>query len=549
MTVPLKMLMVLLGTLLLGRPTLLCQETWIGGLAGVPSLRSGGLGIRQVGPSGNALMVALGNDSYSKDHFNGLARLDQHGNLEWLLVDSKKQYYKAAFAPMASGNALYFQGNSTSGLCSGAGTNLQEVDQVGNIVRAKFLGIQQVTTAFQLKNGDFLIYWGSVLSRLKADLSGFAWGEWFHRDPPISGLADVVDCVAENDDESLTVAGKYAAPGPDASPYYRFFVAKLKGDGSFIWYKTFQLDPSQYFLEFSSVVPISNGGYWLLGSLGYVPTVDPSSLPFLVRLDQGGDLVGQRVLCVAGNCSGGGFSSAIPTPDSGLLAVGAVNGPPPAWPSGFVMKLDFNDEPEWVKLVNDARIPPPYVSASFSEVFSFQEGYVLSTNGDAYGQPPWLYRVDGGASLSAACTDYFLQPQVTAEEIQVLVPCDDTLTTTTSTSYSFCDSAATLVKKKLLTSNTVCGVVYPLIVSAKKLVSPLKINILGWNFVANSQVLIDGAAAPATKFQGLDKKSGQTGLVIKGGSRLAKMLPKGQMVCLTVLNPDGLGSECFSFTR
>ncbi len=83
----------------------------------------------------------------------------------------------------------------------------------------------------------------------------------------------------------------------------------------------------------------------------------------------------------------------------------------------------------------------------------------------------------------------------------------------------------------------------PLILKVKKMPAPFRLKIKGSGFVPGCQVLIDGVPVPMVSY----KKA--TKIVAKKGHALKDMVPKGTTVCVTVRNPQGSESPCFSFTR
>lgn len=83
----------------------------------------------------------------------------------------------------------------------------------------------------------------------------------------------------------------------------------------------------------------------------------------------------------------------------------------------------------------------------------------------------------------------------------------------------------------------------PVITGVAKATNPLRLKVSGEGFLVGCTVFISGQGAPSTAY-----KSG--GLVVaKGGSSLKALLPKGSPVCVTVKNPSGLESACWTFVR
>ena len=70
-----------------------------------------------------------------------------------------------------------------------------------------------------------------------------------------------------------------------------------------------------------------------------------------------------------------------------------------------------------------------------------------------------------------------------------------------------------------------------------------KLTLYGQNFQPDCAIKINGQPAPKSVFV-YDNE-----VVAKGGAKLKKMLPKGQVVQVTVTNPDGQTSNPYPFTR
>lgn len=89
-----------------------------------------------------------------------------------------------------------------------------------------------------------------------------------------------------------------------------------------------------------------------------------------------------------------------------------------------------------------------------------------------------------------------------------------------------------------------CGFpIDPQISAAVKLSSPFRLKVVGADFESGCEVRIGGIPAPETLFKTSEK------VLAKGGSALKAMLPKGVPVCVTVRNPSGGESACYTFTR
>ena len=79
--------------------------------------------------------------------------------------------------------------------------------------------------------------------------------------------------------------------------------------------------------------------------------------------------------------------------------------------------------------------------------------------------------------------------------------------------------------------------------SVSKLRSPFRLSLTGGGFLPGAWVYINGASVPGVSFKG------PSNLKVKGGAALKAMLPKGQPVCITVMNPNGGTTPCYTYTR
>lgn len=93
----------------------------------------------------------------------------------------------------------------------------------------------------------------------------------------------------------------------------------------------------------------------------------------------------------------------------------------------------------------------------------------------------------------------------------------------------------------------VCGDSWPGIQSVKVLRDPFRLKLVGWNFEAGAEVRVNGISVPSTKYKGTDHLN-RTRLSASGRG-LKGLVPKGEAVTLTVVNPDGKESVAFRFAR
>lgn len=76
-----------------------------------------------------------------------------------------------------------------------------------------------------------------------------------------------------------------------------------------------------------------------------------------------------------------------------------------------------------------------------------------------------------------------------------------------------------------------------------KVGNPFRLKVTGGGFLPGAWVYIDGVAVPRVSYKRPDL------IVAKGGAALKSMVPFGQPVCVTVVNPNGGTSSCYMYTR
>jgi hypothetical protein len=72
---------------------------------------------------------------------------------------------------------------------------------------------------------------------------------------------------------------------------------------------------------------------------------------------------------------------------------------------------------------------------------------------------------------------------------------------------------------------------------------PFRLFVYGSGFLPGAWIYVDGQPVPVVKV----KHGGL--LVAKGGTALKAMVPLGQPVCISVVNPGGTSSSCYTFVR
>jgi len=93
-------------------------------------------------------------------------------------------------------------------------------------------------------------------------------------------------------------------------------------------------------------------------------------------------------------------------------------------------------------------------------------------------------------------------------------------------------------------SLSVTSVVPPAIFSVQKLGNPFRLKVLGSNFHPDIKVYIGGDSNPWTNI----KYKSQSEIILKGGTALKNLFPKGVPVEIKVVNGDG-GTATYTYTR
>jgi len=214
----------------------------------------------------------------------------------------------------------------------------------------------------------------------------------------------------------------------------------------------------------------------------------------------------------------------------------------------FLMGLDVNGQPLWCRMYGSRTIAPEEVIVNAAET---DGGYVFSASGR--NETPWPYEygpslasVNLTGDTAAGCRLYSITMAAEATHYTVIDsdlhvkdwPAMETIPV---------QAEPTVIEK--MTDVLICGDAYPGVTDIKVKKGPYRLKLFGWNFEPGSRVFIDGVEVPKATFKGSQKKTGMTKLVIKKGKKLKALLPEGQAVSITVVNPDGRESDPFSFTR
>lgn len=373
------------------------------------------------------------------------------------------------------------------------------------------------------------------------------------------------------------------------------WVAKIDSSGNLEWQHAFGTTPPYPYDEYiwgitDQAMEVSDGGYIISGGLEYSQNYPDSQFCwFTMKLTPSGDIEWQKLYNCNADSSPGDFAawrsplSLYETSDHGLLFGSSKydsSGNPlwcryderyegyllPASEGGYIGTVIYTyPEPSPLLKIyhlteGDGTIQweknfhwdwTTYEKAAVGAV-SKLDGSIASA-GYMYGGGPGggdhsnmvVVKTDENINLSDQCVESATDtPQYTNCNISVTempIPLIETSVDTITTS---------ITKKNINLDvvNTFCPVIY----SIEKLKFPFRLKIKGDNFDYcfdcgndDNVVTINGVPVPVTK-----TKSSSL-LIAKGGEALKAMLPKGQSVCIQVINTDRPlnVSPCFSFKR
>ncbi|HPA26927.1 MAG TPA: hypothetical protein PK747_08155 [Acidobacteriota bacterium] len=311
-------------------------------------------------------------------------------------------------------------------------------------------------------------------------------------------------------------------------------VLKLDSDGNLLWAKIYETN----IMESKPIVAATKDGGFVL-SHKYLTTESYVRTP-LMRMDNQGNILWQEELVYPEHPQMTSAKiSGLKECENGTILVWGFTGEEqdnPISGTPFMATLNSDGAPMWSNIYWFLNERPP------SMVEETEKGYVLVgyDNGAAL-----FTRVDNSGNLTDECTYY-----ISAINMNII-----------ETSFSSSDAQFTMIdgnqpyplqgeyssKDIPLKDIVSCGETWPAVLSVQKASNPFRLKLTGWNFQQGSEVYVNGVKAGKVMIKGTDSYN-RTKIVVKG-SDFKALLPKGQPVCITVKNPDGHESDCFTFTR
>ncbi len=164
----------------------------------------------------------------------------------------------------------------------------------------------------------------------------------------------------------------------------RAVIIKMDGDLNIQWQKKYN---STYESYFSDVKQTSDGGYILTGIVDLSTYL---SSPFVIKLDQNGDIIWQKAIYSSG---GEAFNNIQQTSDGGYIICGAVidsyN-----WTDAWVIKLDSNGNIQWQKAIGSSNIDEPL------KIKEVTGGYMMIGGTSSYQSLDlWLVKFDTSGNV------------------------------------------------------------------------------------------------------------------------------------------------------
>lgn len=473
-------------------------------------------------------------------------KTDSHGNILWM---KKFENIHAGDVYEKEDGKIFLIGSHIYGLPS-IGNWLMIFDQDGNIISQEFNSSGVFSQAAKIPgqnkwvfsggSGDAFVLYDFGTNRILdsksyVDDSGnffvpYQWGN----------LAIVND--------GILVVGEIL----DASSSYMFStVAKLDFEGNVIWAKSYDETFESVLFCSLSISPLSDGGF-----LVFDPPFYYNSDTKLLRMDSNGNIMWEERLFISDDISKLGLliDGLKELEDGTIIIKGQVQFEEYRELSfkPFIAALNQSGEPLWCKVYNgNLYIPHSHPSQNTFIETNGSLIFLGNINGDCEVDvdPPFfvpaMVSIEKTGNSSLLC---YTSKDVPIER-EILTPCktDDINLISCEIELLPGEQISAEVKDLNISDDVICGDKFPGIISIQKLSSPFRLKLTGWNFEKGCKVYINGEKVGSVEYKGKDKTN-RTKIVLSG-SNLKKKLPKGERVCIQVINPDGNQSDCFYFTR
>ncbi len=456
-----------------------------------------------------------------------LGRFDNHGNILWA-----KQFTASTGCGMKT--SIFDNGDGTFTMTEGVeSSSLIKFDKDGSIIFEKgyYTDLGNISHSSTIKaNNEDLYSFGDGRNLTRFDrLSGEAvfrkYYDWGWYDSDSSAISATIDgniiFIAIGDQESGAI------------------IVKTDENGDVLWARRCDAIYEQCDTKPKYRMSATGDG-------GIIMLVAPEgkTLPTIViKMDKDGNVAWQEKIIVSydSRTESAYLLGSAENEDGSIMIVGMTRSEDPV-----TIKLNETGE-----AVVGTLIYVPYYSLVFtSDVVKQNEEYVFVSHGPfGFSCYDWM----GVAGAIGTLDQNGKPPAECYESINIDVVAE-------RTALIFSDSHPTsgdgmpitsfpITMSLIDTPNYVvsCGDAWPAVIYAQKAANPFRLKITGWNFQQGGEVYVNGVKAGKVAFKGTNSYN-RTKIVVKG-SDFKALLPKGQPVCITVKNPDGHESGCFTFTR
>jgi outer membrane protein assembly factor BamB len=485
-------------------------------------------------PSGGFLFGSpMGGPEYGTRGSLDLLNIDKNGNLLWATTYAQQAVLYGLAVDKDGGffvvGADFAYGPPTPGF-------ILRCDSKGAILWDKlYVNALNWAGAFTTRDGGLLVVDNfSRLTKFNAASGAILWDWGYFRASEPTAIVSTSAAV-EVPDGGIVF---FAAPRTEGA-----LLLKVDEDGGIQWCRRYpELSPRQTGFQWLQATP--DGGILLTATLN---TSDYA--PVLVWLDGQGNVIRAKSLRGVGDISlwKVGLFGAIQLADGSTVAIGGG--------SDFtcqsvcnlqhLLKLDSQGEVLWSR---GWSYPTP-IDGGVDGLFPASDKIEIAGYGDDFGEnytSESLLRLDGQGHGLGSCRTEKSDLLAVADAQVTSLPVLDMERSTYPYVYAV-DAHHVPFPVTDIPDHLLCGAKYPGIASIKKLQNPLRLKLSGRNFEQDSVILINGLPAPKSSFVRPNKQGIAT--IVAKGSRLKAMLPKGQSVTITVINPDGRESVGYVFVR
>ena len=460
-------------------------------------------------------------------------KIDTHGNLLWV-----KKFPSIDFANLVDkGDGTFFMIAENIYGPPSIGTWLVTFDKDGKAISQQFndSAIFSIARKVPDDNSYILSGWSSLaFARLNLETGIFRSGKYY----------------VFNDSGNFFVGSKAIAMGNDnvfivgseiANSSSLATVIKVDLDGNLVWAKSYE---GFYEPIISSTL---DGGFLLTGVTFYIP----GTIGVLQRMDANGDILWQERLVFPDYPNMlEAYILGMHECDDGTILIRGLTGDDDSSSmeyQSFIALLNSAGEPLWCQVYeNGISFLPTYTTED--TIMETEDSILAAGLGkgeyeDINFVSPAIISVDKTGISPDLCPPTTIRMEAKPTYYNV----SDVLLTACDLVPLPMKNLDANIEDITLGDHLLCGDVWPAVLSAKKFSNPFRLKLTGWNFTQESEVYVNGVKTPKASYKGTDAYN-HTKLVVSGAG-LKTLLPKGQPVCITVKNPDGHESECFSYTR